>query len=232
MKGKILFILILLILTSCRWERHKNVNQAKEEFVKLFPKKEYIQSVASSVLKFSCTSLDKKGVIASWSSHCCLYANKGDESYIAIPKHCFDYDDSKSYEAEVKDIKGRIIKLNLLRCWTSTKYDAVILTVKHISGIPTLCSTEVITSKQIIGDSAVVLSPFNVRGIYQKFGFIIKNNSISLSTLITERGDSGGLVIVRDGVIGIHVSSEQNGKVGNFVPIAVFEDMYAEIVNQ
>jgi hypothetical protein len=202
------------------------------EHFKKFPDREYIRSVASSVLKFSCDMYSHGKIEKSWESHCCLYSNNGDLSYLALPTHCFPYDSTKQYWAQVTDFEGKITILSLVAVIDSKEYDAAILVVKKIKGLPTLCEREIIAKQQITRDSAVLLVPFNARDVYQKFGSFLNSTKMEMSTLVCEPGDSGGLLIGRDGVIGIEVASDNNGRISHFVPINIFEDLYGSLVNE
>jgi len=199
---------------------------------KKFPDRKYVRSVASSVLKFSCNAYSHGKIEDSWSSHCCLYSNKDGWSYLALPRHCFPFDSTKRYEAWVTDSKGRTIKLSLVTELHSNEYDAAILVVKRIKGLRTLCEREMISSQQISGDSAILLVPFNARDVYQKPGLLLDGPKVEMSTLRCEPGDSGGLIVGRDGVIGVEVSGSNYGKIMHFVPISVFEDIYGTLVNK
>jgi len=114
----------------------------------------------------------------------------------------------------------------------SNEYDAEILVVRRIKGLPTLCEREMIAKQQINGDSAILLVPFNARNVYQKLGSFLDSTKLEMSILVCEPGDSGGLIIGRDGVVGIEVASGNNGRISHFVPIRVFEDLYGALVNK
>jgi|GEM_PF-1277232 len=202
------------------------------EHFKKFPSQEYIQSVGCSILKFYCNVYNHGKIEESWESHCCLYCNNGNLSYLALPRHCFPYDSTRQYEAYATDFKGRIIKLSLVEEIHLQTNDAEILVVRKIKGLPTLCERGMIAKQQITGDSAVLLVPFNARNIYQKLGSFLDDTKMQMNTLVCEPGDSGGLLIGRDGVIGIEVASSASGRISLFVPIHVFEDLYGSLIHK
>jgi len=235
MKRLFLFSTILLtlltIMNSCDSPNSKTIkNDIQIDYTKPFPGKEYIQAVDSSVMQFSVTVSSKKNS-ESWEGHCSLYCNKGDLSYLVLPLHCFPYDSTKEYRIWATDFKKKKVELSWVRAVSSTQYDAEVIVVKKIKGLPTLCERGMIGKEPIIGDSAVLLVPFNARNVHQKFGLLCKNNEIEMNVLFGESGDSGGLVIGRNGVIGITVSITDNGKNMQFVPINIFEELYTSIAN-
>jgi len=231
-------IALFITLASCDDPQPKtdiistsNVVPAKP--LKAFPTKQSLQSINSSILKLSCDEYSGDGrTKSSWSGHCCLYSNNGDYSYLALPTHCFPGDSTKYYDIQVTDFKGKITKVSWRSRVHSTLYDAEILVVDRIKGIPTLCETGMIAEQAITGDSAVLLVPFDARNIRQKLGLFLDGNKVRMLTLFSEPGDSGGLFVGRDGVVGINFALTGDGKVSHFVPISVFESLYGSFINE
>lgn len=195
------------------------------------PRTELVKSIAESVLEFNLYSTG-----GSWSSHCCLYANRGNESYIALPKHCFDHDKTKSYKIEVVDNHGVATILKVLSFAQSSRYDAVMLLVNKFSTTTPALSNSQLIAKTVgkPGDSIIILTPFDSRNIYQKYGTLSGSEEFNAGNLSIEPGDSGGLILKKDGVIGMNFAHTDGGDEtrsgGMFVPITVFESLYSDLV--
>ena len=226
-----IIVTVITIITSCNDSNPKTINNnIGIEYTTPFPGKEYMKAVDSSILKFSVTESNNKKS-ESWAGHCCLYCNKGNLSYLVLPFHCFPYDSTKVYRIWVTDFKGRKTELSWVHETNTTQYDAEILVVKKFGKLPTLCERGMIGKEPIIGDTAVLLIPFNARNVRQKVGLLHKNNEVEMNILFGEPGDSGGLVVGRNGVIGIVVTTSNNGREVQFVPISIFEELYAGGIN-
>jgi len=230
----IMITMIFVMMVSCnnsikeKSNTNTIVNSKEIMKIKTFSDEIYIQSIDSSMLQFYVNMSDSKKT-QSWSGQCCIYCNKHGMSYLILPKHCFPYDSTKSYSIWAIDFKNRRIELSWTCATTSTIYDAEILVVEEIKGIPTLCEKGKIAKEIIVGDSAVLLTPFNVRNVHRKFGTLNKDNEMEMLTMFGEPGDSGGLILGRNGILGVEVSGSNYGKQIQFIPIAVFEELYGSI---
>jgi hypothetical protein len=164
------------------------------------------------------------------SGHCCIYSHNGGYSYLALPTHCFPYNSKKQYKIWATDYEGRTIDLELVEICNSTIHDAEVLVTKKIFGLPSLCEMAILTGYRASGDSAFIFSPFNSRGIEKKWGTFTNRTTLTMDTMICERGDSGSLVISREGVTGITVAVTNNGLIMEYVPILVFEKLYGDLI--
>lgn len=231
-------IIVSLFLTSCfdqktKQEPTKQTIQVVNNITN--PEQVACQQNAelatNSILEFICTS-SYKGRVESWKGQCCLYANRGDESFIALPSHVFPYDERKYYDIYLIDVKKDTIHAEWSMANSFEEYDAKMLVVKKIPGIIPLCNTKLIRNKPVRQNSlAILVTPFNVRGVTQKEGNIIANGEMEMKTLSAEPGDSGALIVNEDGVLGIVWSITDDGKT-NYVPINLFEKLYSHIIIQ
>jgi len=171
-------------------------------------------------------------VVQSGCGHGFVYSRNGEHSYIALPEHCFPYDSTKQCKIWATDYEGRTIDLKWTRrlSYKNINYDAQILVVKKIFGLPSLCEMAVLTGYRASGDSAFIFAPFNVRNVEKKWGTFFGEEGVEMNTMISEFGDSGGLVLSRDGVAGVLASSSSNGSNMRYVPILVFEKIYGELM--
>lgn len=185
--------------------------------------------VRSSILELTGT-WTKGDLSGKWHSHCCLYGNQKNFSFLAFPTHCFDYDSTKSYSLEVTDYLGRKTKLDLQQTYRSKNLDAEILKVQRIKDVPSLCEQNLTSEKFSAGSSVTILTPFNSREIKKRNGILQEKNRVSIENYANEPGDSGGLIIAKNKVIGIITSATAHGRVTEFVSISCFEDLYAELV--
>jgi hypothetical protein len=191
-----------------------------------FPGPEKIELIRYSMLQIYFEIADADKIIESGRGHGCIYSHRGDYSYLILPKHCFPYDSTKQCTVWARDYEGKKIDLDWVRMYRNSTYDAEMLKVEKIFGLPSLCETAMLTGYRASGDSALIFSPFNVRNVEKKRGIFLSEERVKMSTIISEFGDSGGLVMSREGVAGILVSSSGNGSTMYYVPILVFEKMY------
>ncbi|MCX6824487.1 MAG: hypothetical protein NT085_05180 [candidate division SR1 bacterium] len=235
-----ILVTIVLVMVSCNNSNNGTIDEAKSNINavknsvkvrerKAFPDEAYMKGIDSSMFEFYVVMSDKKKSEA-WAGQCCLYCNKDNMSYLILPRHCFPYDSTKSYGLWVTDFKNRRTKLSWTRSTSSTLYDAEVLVVEKIKGLPTLCERGKIAREIIVGDSAVLLTPFNVRNVHRKFGTLNNHNEMEMFTMFGEPGDSGGLILGRNGILGVEVTGTNEGKQTQFVPIQVFEELYGDIV--
>ncbi len=230
-KNKIIcgiIITFVIMITSCTNKKNEKITISQNETQKKFPGKEYVQSVDSSILKFTCMEFNKKGFTIS-EGQCCVYCNKGNLSYLVMPYHCFPYDSTKEYMIWGTDYKGKKIELSWRAISWAKDVDATILAVDKIEKIPTLCEQGLIAKNMKPGDSAVLLTPFNVRNVHEKFGIFRNENEVEMNQIFAEPGDSGGLIIGREGIVGI-ASGTDKGNTLYFVPIEVFEELYISLI--
>ena len=222
-------IVIILFAFSCNETPTPKSSTLKKPSKNYLVKKN-MEAINASILKITRTEYGPNGA-QSWYGHCCLYANKFDKSYLALPKHCFPYKKGVRYDVELTDFKGRKINLESYEYFPAKNdIDAEILVVDRIDGIPNLCSRDMISPKGEVGDSAVILCPFDAREVRLKYGTISEENTIKANTLYDEHGDSGGLIVGQFGVFGILVSGL--GGTTYYVPMRIFEDIYEEIVEK
>jgi hypothetical protein len=186
--------------------------------------------IGYSVLQICYEISDANKIIQSGCGHCCIYSHNGEHSYLALPEHCFPYDSTKQCKVWVKDYEGKKIDLEWTRVFPHSYYDAEILEVKKIFGLPSLCELAVLTSYCASGDSTFIFNPFNVRNVEKKWGTFFNGEKIKMNTMICEPGDSGGLIMSREGVAGIVYSASDNGMTVRYVPILVFEKMYGDLM--
>lgn len=236
-KLKSIFVLTAIMsIVACnnKGEVILTSNTLNMENVRLgkFPSKKYLKTVDSCVLRFSCEMYKNGEYQRAWHGHCFLYAAHEDKSYLAMPKHCFSFDSTQEYKLFVTDVGGRKIELKWNGFKVAENCDAELLIVEKIRGLPNLCERELITSSQLIGDSVLLWVPFNSRNVRRKFGKLSKGNKVEVCTMLGEPGDSGGLIIGRDGVIGMNFGSNENGKTLVFVRIQVFEFLYYASVHK
>ncbi len=104
------------------------------------------------------------------------------------------------------------------------------MAVAKIQGIPSVCERNMIVARQSVGDSVLLEVPFNVRGVQRKQGIVMEQNKVRMDLLVCEGGDSGGLVITRDGIIGMEFRTLEEGTIIRFVPMSVFENLYYGVV--
>jgi hypothetical protein len=235
-------LIITIVFCSCGQDSLNTVANNSEKFddiekTSLLNKKFFhYESIESTILRFSCTVYQKGKVIDSWEAHCFLYANRGGRSYLALPYHSFPYDSTKAYSIQLTDLDGKTIAWDWSVCLRPEKGDAEMIVGEEINqkGILShaLSAKDAIASKPLVGDSAILLVPFNSRDVHKKYGIIRSSNSLEMKTLWGEPGDSGGLVVGRNGVIGIAVSTGKDGRerMSYFVPISVFEELYIRLV--
>ncbi len=247
MKKKSLIIVTvvtyLLISTSCN---HKNTsttqkpetkdihmaNDISSKILKQFPNKNVLNLIKSSILKFSVVEYINEKWVGASSGHCCLYSTDNISSYLALPTHCFVFDSKKKYEVFLTDCNGKAFKASCKLLLSSTTYDAEIMEIGKIK-LASLCEMGLIANHPTKGDSVVLLVPFNARRVYQKFGSFIDSTSAIMNTLALDHGDSGGLMIGRDGVMGVAISSfTENIRGANFVPMSVFEDIFIDLTER
>jgi len=195
-----------------------------------FPGPEKIELIRYSMLQIYFEIADADKIIESGRGHGCIYSHRGDYSYLILPKHCFPYDSTKQCTVWARDYEGKKINLDWVRMYRNSTYDAEMLKVEKIFGLPSLCETAMLTGYRTPGDSALIFSPFNVRNVEKKRGVFLSEERVKMSTIISEFGDSGGLVMSREGVAGILVSSSDNGSTMYYVPILIFEKMYGSFM--
>jgi hypothetical protein len=190
-----------------------------------------IKSIRHSVLKICYEIYDHNDkVISSGCGHCYIYSNNGNNSYLALPQHCFPYDETKRYQVWVTDYAGRTFELKHFGVLSHGDYDAEMLVTEKFFGLPSLCEVAILTGYRAFEDSAFVFDPFNARNVERKWGTFLNEDAVEMSTMICEPGDSGGLVISREGISGVVVSASGNGSTMQYVPILVFEHMYGKLV--
>jgi len=225
---------IIAVAILAFWLSKKDPLKSEETKTSYVPRTEIsplnIKDIKSFVFRFSCEVYVDGKYQAGWRSHCIIYANHKDVTYIAIPSHCFISEHGKEYKLAIFDSLGEKIELDWLEYITSDTYDAKILVVKRLK-LPAFSNIASFGTKNT-GGSAVLVSPFNERGIYKKTGFFSERNSVIFDTFFSEPGDSGAVVLAEDGVVGISFSISDNGKEANFVAIDVFENLYLEQVRK
>ncbi len=234
---KLIFgFIAIMIIVACNNDSEVILtsNTLNMENVRLgkFPSKKYLRTVDSCVLRFSC-EMYKNGLYQrTWSGHCFLYASHADKSYLAMPKHCFSFDSTQEYKLFVTDVGGRKTELKWSDFKVAENCDAELLRVDKVQGLPSLCERELVASSQLIGDSVLLWVPYNSRKVRRKFGTLLKENKVKVHTMVGEPGDSGGLIIGREGVIGMNFGSKENGTKLMFVRIQVFEFLYYASVHK
>jgi hypothetical protein len=184
----------------------------------------------ASIMKFSYKSFENGNLKDFWSAHCVLYASNSEYSYIALPRHAFNPAPGTEYEIFITDSRDTCKKIIVLESIISKDYDAEMLKVKRLD-IPALSNRGFISSGALLGDTAIMISPYNSRGIKEKRGVFVQENSVAFDPIFIEPGDSGSLVVGRNGAVGLAFSiSNGNLKIGHYAPMIEIESLYTKLI--
>lgn len=187
-----------------------------------------ITSLGQSILKIDFQNDDK-----SWSSgQCFVYAHKDSTTYIGLPKHCYNKNNSL---VTLKDHTGTSYEYS----WHTTRYfvkfDAAMIPVLNspLLHLPSLCGQGLIKdSEQFVNNSVFCVTPFNVRGMKVKSGKILAKERVLCDFFCGEGGDSGSLIVGKHGVIGMQVArSKEDAKKISFIDIQKMEDLYMALTS-
>lgn len=187
--------------------------------------------ISSSIFKLLVFEYTNDGKSSWYAAHCFVYAHVGDFSFLALPRHCFKYDTSKRQDLWIENSKGDRTQIRWYKSSSSTLYDAEMLKIDRVEGLA-LSNTDLISDQVDLADTAIVLSPFNVRKVPRKFGYFLQDNKIEMNTLYGEKGDSGSLIVGRTGVVGVMFATTGLGEKVLYVPILLFEELYKKLVMQ
>ena len=195
------------------------------------PSRTTLKQAESYVFEFSRDEYDLDFNFESSSMcHCFIYAHKDASSFIALPRHCFKYNKTKRYELSLIDQHGRKTILDWNTVISDKSKDAAIIEVSRLDYIASFSGSGNIDQNSAIGDSVSLLTLFGSRKVYQKKGVLDTDGSIKINTFHIERGDSGSLVVGRNGVLGVSFAKSKDGTNLYFTPITVFEELYTDLV--
>ncbi|MBU0626579.1 hypothetical protein KKH82_04030 [Patescibacteria group bacterium] len=228
-----IIVTLFTIATSCSTSETKDENPISQNFARAeipnpLPTEEKLAMIDSSVLEFE---VRKDGEIRSSCGHCCLYCNRKGLSYLILPYHVFPYDSTQTYKVMLKNFKGERIEVPSFRCLSyNPGHDVLVYVIPQLDGIPTVSERYQIAKEAYAGDSVVLWTPFNVRNITRKTGTISSNTEVKMDIFVGEPGDSGGLIIGKNGIIGMAYHVDSTGTYVQFIPTNVFEQQYQYLI--
>ncbi len=118
----------------------------------------------------------------------------------------------------------------------SSEFDAAVISFENNTYLKnfTLASRGLIATSGSIGDTAILETPFNARGVKRKIGTfgLLYPNSVDMQFFYGETGDSGGLIVSREGVAGVNYGTFSGEGVTIYAPVRVFEELYSSLIEK
>lgn len=239
----LLFCLLAVLLITYKLDpslRNENTISTTEKIVENTSSTEMIESfdvkkeeplkAFKDVSLYDSIALSIHGL--TFSGQCSFFAFKQNDVYIATAKHCVP---NPKTDIEIWDNFGNKYEISKkdYEVNSSSEVDAALIKISidlfENDYFSTISNRNLLANKSEEKDTLILVTPFNVRGVKKKVGFYAADNSMFFDLFSGEPGDSGALVVCRDGALGIYTSSNgENNKQGFFVPIDVFEKLYID----
>jgi hypothetical protein len=185
-----------------------------------------INDITKCVVQIECRTTDGKGS----NGQGVMYAQVGDKLYIATSKHCLPEGREKIMKIRTSAGKEVYYTDAVMMAYNILDAGMIELTIPNPEKrFHTVSEYGLIANQTPIGDTVILVTPFDARKATKKYGTLTDNTTVDFSPVYAEPGDSGSPVVCRHGIVGILFGLRpENVNEAVYVEMSYFEKIYLE----